>query len=58
MMGIDTAGRSYYHHRMRGDDREPAALFSYISTEARVPAYNPLRAIRQLVDDILQQMSR
>ena len=57
MMGIDTAGRSYYHHRMRGDDREPAALFSYISTEARVPADHPLRAIRQLVDDILQQMS-
>ena len=56
-MGIDTAGRSYYHHRMRGDDREPAALFSYISTEARVPADHPLRAIRLLVDGILQQMS-
>ena len=42
---------------MRGDDREPAALFSYISTEARVPADHPLRAIRLLVDGILQQMS-
>jgi transposase len=51
------AGRSYYHRGMRGDDREPAALFSYISTEARVPADHPLRAIRLLVDGILQQMS-
>jgi transposase len=42
---------------MRGDDRQPAALFSYISTEARVPADHPLRAIRVLVDGILQQMS-
>jgi transposase len=46
-----------YHRGMRGDDREPAALFSYISTEARVAADHPLRAIRVLVDDILQQMS-
>ena len=42
---------------MRGDDRQPAALFSYISTESRVPADHPLRAIRLLVDGILQQMS-
>lgn len=42
---------------MRGDDREPAALFSYISMDARVPADHPLRAIRLLVDGILQQMS-
>jgi len=51
------AGRSYYHRGMRGDDREPGALFSYISTEARVPVDHPLRAMRLLVDDILQQMS-
>jgi transposase len=57
MTGIDTAGRSYYHRGMRGDDRQPAALFSYISTEARVPANHPLRAIRLLVDGLLQQMS-
>ena len=50
-------GRTYYHRAMRGHDREPAALFSYISMEARVPADHPLRAIRLLVDDILQQMS-
>jgi len=51
------AGRSYYHRGMRGDDRRPAALFSYVSTDARVPVDHPLRPIRLLVDGILQQMS-
>jgi transposase len=44
--------------RMRGDDRGPEALFSYVSAEQRVPADHPLRAIRALVDDILRDMSR
>lgn len=57
MTGIDTARRSYYHGGMRGDDRQPAALFSYVSTESRVPADHPLRAVRLLVDDLLRQMS-
>jgi transposase len=42
---------------MRGDDRQPAHLFSYISAESRVPADHPLRAIRLLVDGLLAQMS-
>lgn len=42
---------------MRGDDRGPEALFSYISAEQRVPADHPLRAIRTLVDEILREMS-
>ena len=42
---------------MRGDDRQPAHLFSYVSAESRVPADHPLRAIRLLVDGLLQQMS-
>jgi transposase len=42
---------------MRGDDRQPAHLFSYVSAESRVPADHPLRAIRLLVDGVLQQMS-
>jgi hypothetical protein len=29
--------------RMRGDDRQQAAMFSYISAEARVPEDHPLR---------------
>ena len=43
---------------MRGDDREPDAMFSYVSAEQRVPADHPLRAIRALVDDVLRDMSR
>jgi transposase len=43
---------------MRGDDRQPDAMFSYVSAEQRVPANHPLRAIRGLVDDVLCEMSR
>jgi transposase len=43
--------------RMRGDDREQAAMFSYISPEARVPQDHPLRAIRMLVDEVLGELS-
>jgi transposase len=43
---------------MRGDDRHPDALFSYVSPEERVPSDHPLRAIRRLVDEVLQEMSR
>src|SRR5213075_3232364 len=42
---------------MRGDDRQPDAMFSYVSAEQRVPADHPLRAIRSLVDDVLREMS-
>jgi transposase len=44
--------------RMRGDDRQPDAMFSYVSAEERVPVDHPLRAIRGLVDDVLREMSR
>jgi transposase len=43
---------------MRGDDRQPAAMFSYVSAEERVPADHPLRAIRIFVDEILREMTR
>ena len=33
-------------------------MFSYVSPEQRVPQDHPLRAIRQLVDDILREMTR
>ena len=42
---------------MRGDDRQQAAMFSYISPEARVPHDHPLRAIRALVDEVLGELS-
>src|SRR4029450_10722971 len=43
---------------MRGDDRQPDAMFSYVSAEQRVPKEHPLRAIRALVDEVLRDMSR
>jgi transposase len=43
---------------MRGDDRQPDAMFSYVSAEQRVPPDHPLRAVRTLVDDVLRDMSR
>src|SRR5687768_924002 len=43
--------------RMRGDDRQQAAMFSYISPDARVPRDHPLRVIRRLVDEVLVDLS-
>lgn len=43
---------------MRGDDRRPDSMFSYVSPEQRVPSDHPLRAIRVLVDEVLADMSR
>ena len=42
---------------MRGDDVDQAAVFSYISPEDRVPPEHPLRAIRQMVDTVLVELS-
>src|SRR5215213_10240682 len=43
---------------MRGNDRQPRAMFSYVSAEERVPHDHPLRAIRTFVDEILAEMTR
>ena len=43
---------------MRGDDRQQAALFSYLSADARIPRDHPLRTIRELVDRALVTLSR
>lgn len=42
---------------MRGDDRQNASMFSYVTPEARVRADHPLRPIRRLVDTVLQRLS-
>jgi hypothetical protein len=42
---------------MRGDDRQQAAMFSYISPEQRVPTDHPRRPIRAMVDEILRGLS-
>jgi transposase len=43
---------------MRGDDAQlQAGMFSYIALEDRIPTSHPLRAVRQLVDVVLAEMS-
>lgn len=43
--------------RMRGDDHQQAAMWSYISPEQRVPQGHPLRPIRAMVDTVLADLS-
>ena len=43
---------------MRGEDRQQADMFSYLSPEARVRKDHPLRAIRAMADHALENMSR
>ncbi len=42
---------------MRGTDERSGALFSYVDLEARVPTGHPLRAIREIVNAALAEMS-
>jgi transposase len=42
---------------MRGSDPKQDGMFSYLSPEQRVPAEHPLRPLRTMVDDILNEMS-
>ncbi len=42
---------------MRGADEQPGAMFSYVSLEERVPRDHPLRAIRRITDQALEQLS-
>src|SRR5579863_385976 len=42
---------------MRGSDPKQDGMFSYVSPGQRVPAEHPLRPLRTMVDDILQEMS-
>src|SRR5690349_7478132 len=43
---------------MRGSDHQQADMYSYISPEERVRANHPLRAIRAMADEALQNMSK
>lgn len=43
---------------MRGTDLKHEGMFSYVSPEARVPTNHPLRPIRAMVSEALEQMDR
>ena len=43
---------------MRGEDLQSEGFFSYLRLEQRVPVDHPLRAIRELVDAALKELSR
>src|ERR1700746_1658622 len=43
---------------MRGEDRRPTQLFSYVDFERRIALDHPLRLIRALVDKVLAALSR
>ena len=43
---------------MRGEDQRSEGFFSYVRLESRIPADHPLRAIRELVDAALRELSR
>ena len=43
---------------MRGADQQQSHIFSYVSPEERVRKDHPLRAVRAMVDEVLQQLSR
>jgi transposase len=43
---------------MRGDDRQQADMYSYISPEERVRANHPLRTVRAMADEALKNMSK
>ena len=42
---------------MRGRFRDQGGLFSYISPEDRIPADHPLRKVRELVREVLKELS-
>src|SRR5215510_8063451 len=43
--------------RMRGDHKQQAPMWSYISPEQRIPQDHPLRPLRPLVDAVLKDLS-
>lgn len=42
---------------MRGHDTQQSSIFSYVSTEERIPADHPLRPVRKTVDAVLAALS-
>lgn len=46
-----------YVVNMRGTDIQQGVMYSYLNLEERIPANEPLRAIRRMVDESLQELS-
>ena len=42
---------------MRGSDERTGTLFSYVDVEERVPGDHPLRAIRTIVNEVLEGLN-
>jgi transposase len=55
--GYSLIGGSSSGVGMRGADEQTGALFSYLSPDALVPRDHPLRSIRLLVNQALEQLS-
>ena len=41
---------------MRGKDEQQLDVFSYVNPEQRVPQEHPLRSLRAMTDEALQQL--
>jgi len=46
-----------YVSRMRGNDEQQGAVFSYLNPEERIPSDHPLRSIRAMLDRALRELS-
>jgi hypothetical protein len=42
---------------MRGSDPKQPVIFSYVASEDRVPKNDPLRTIRRIADQMLEELS-
>jgi len=62
-LGEKVSRESLFLHRhliyevvMRGDDKQQATMFSYVTMEQRIPSEHPMRRIRAMVDRALEKM--
>jgi transposase len=42
---------------MRGEENPQPQMFSYVDLESRVPAYHPIRKVREIVDEALEDLA-
>ena len=57
LMPVTAIFESFIYQRgMRGDDKQQAAMFSYITLQQRIPADHPARQIRAMADRALARL--